>query len=57
MLKQTLVPALEGAVLKATPEDFVVVEIPLTQEATFTPSVPDVPVPDDVRKPIVHKVQ
>lgn len=60
VLQRTLVPALAGAVLKATPRDFVVVEIPLPDQEgakPFSPVDPESPLPEDTRKPIRHKVE
>ncbi|CAN0422110.1 unnamed protein product, partial [Ectocarpus sp. 12 AP-2014] len=56
VLEQTVVPGLAGAVLKESPSDFVVVEIPQNAGSRFTPADPDEPVPKEARKPIVHKI-
>ncbi|CAM9480655.1 unnamed protein product, partial [Ectocarpus sp. 13 AM-2016] len=56
VLEQTVVPGLAGAVLKESPSDFVVVEIPQNAGSKFTPADPDEPVPKEARKPIVHKI-
>ncbi|CAM9309633.1 unnamed protein product, partial [Pylaiella littoralis] len=56
VLEQTIVPGLVGAVLKESPSDFVVVEIPQHAGAKFTPADPDEPVPKEARKPVVHSV-
>ncbi|CAB1103247.1 unnamed protein product [Ectocarpus sp. CCAP 1310/34] len=56
VLEQTVVPGLAGAVLKETPSDFVVVEIPQNAGSKFTPADPDEPVPKEARKPVVHKI-
>ncbi|CBJ32590.1 pseudouridine synthase [Ectocarpus siliculosus] len=52
----TVVPGLAGAVLKESPSDFVVVEIPQNAGSKFTPADPDEPVPKEARKPVVHKI-
>lgn len=60
VLQRTLVQALAGAVLKATPEDFVVVEIPFPDQEgakPFSPVDADSSLPEDTRKPITHKVE
>lgn len=60
VLQRTIVQALAGAVLKATPEDFVVVEIPLPDQEDakpFSPVDTESPLPEDIRKPITHKVE
>lgn len=57
VLEQTVVPGLAGAVLKESPSDFVVVEIPQNAGSKFTPADPDEPVPKEARKPVVHKVR
>lgn len=56
VLERTIVPALYGAVLKQSPSDFVVVEIPLYAGSKFTPSDVNAPIPEPVRKPVVRKV-
>ncbi|CAN0278227.1 unnamed protein product, partial [Ectocarpus fasciculatus] len=56
VLAQTVVPGLAGAVLKESPSDFVVVEIPQNAGSKFTPADPDEPVPKEARKPVVHKI-
>lgn len=57
VLERTIVPALYGAVLKQSPSDFVVVEIPLYAGSKFTPSDANAPIPEPVRKPVVRKVR
>lgn len=47
---------LSGAVLKQSPSDFVVVELPLYGGTKFTPTDVDAPIPEEVRKPEVSKV-
>lgn len=56
LLEPTLVEGLSGAVLKQSPSDFVVVELPLYGGTKFTPTDVDAPIPEDVRKPVVSKV-
>ncbi|CAM9428690.1 unnamed protein product, partial [Laminaria digitata] len=56
VLERTMVPALSGAVLKQSPSDFVVVELPLYAGTNFTPSDVNAPIPEPVRKPVTRKV-
>lgn len=57
VLERTMVPALSGAVLKQSPSDFVVVELPLYAGTKFTPSDVNAPIPEPVRKPVTRKVR
>lgn len=57
VLERTIVPGLAGAVLKESPSDFVVVEIPQQVGSTFTPADPEGPVPNEARKAAVDKVR
>lgn len=56
VLQRTMVPALSGAVLKQSPSDFVVVELPLYAGTKFTPSDVNAPIPEPVKKPVTRKV-
>lgn len=56
VLARTMVPALSGAVLKQSPSDFVVVELPLYAGTKFTPSDVNAPIPEPVKKPVTRKV-
>lgn len=57
LLHKTFVPGLSSAVLKQSPSDFVVVEIPLYGGTRFTAANASELLSEEVKKPIAHKVQ
>ncbi|CAN0128164.1 unnamed protein product [Scytosiphon promiscuus] len=57
VLEGTLVPGLAGAVLKESPSDFVVVELPQQSGSKFTPADPAEPIPKEAKKPVLNVVR
>lgn len=57
LMEETYVPGLSGAVLKQSPSDFIVVELPLCGSCDFTPADPTQPLAEEIKKPVVRKVR
>lgn len=57
LMRRTLVTGLSGSILKQSPSDFVVVEMPLSGGEMFTPANASEPLPEHVKKPSVVEVK